>query len=133
MRPINVLLIEDNPADIELVREALKMVELEALLQIANDFEEAQTHFVGGVCPEVILLDLNLPKGSGLELLKMFRSSPKFKRVPVIVVSSSSAARDRDRAAALGAAHYFRKPTDLDEFMRLGQIVIESLTNLPEF
>jgi two-component system, chemotaxis family, response regulator Rcp1 len=131
MKPVNVLLIEDNPADIELVREALKTVELEPLLEIANDFEEAQTHFVRGGCPEVILLDLNLPKGNGLELLQMFRSSPKFQSVPVIVVSSSSAARDRDRAAELGAAHYFRKPTDLDEFMRLGQIVIESLTDQP--
>ncbi len=135
MSPVNILLIEDSPEDIELVREALAMTKLEPLLQIANDFEQAQNQLaeihLGGPCPELILLDLNLPKGSGLNLLQMCRSSPKLRSVPVIVVSSSYAARDRDRVAELGAAHYFRKPMDFDEFMKLGQIVIDSLPNQP--
>lgn len=133
MKPVKILLIEDNPDDIELVREALIVNELEPLFQIATDFEQAQTQMeqihLGAACPQVILLDLNLPKGNGLTLLQMFRSSPRFQSVPVIVVSSSSAARDRARAAELGAAHYFRKPIDLEEFMKLGLIVVESLKN----
>jgi CheY-like chemotaxis protein len=136
MKPVRVLLIEDNPADIELVREALMAADLDPVLEIAADFEEARGHIqdisLTVDSPDVILLDLNLPKGSGLELLQMFRASPKFEKVPVIVVSSSSAARDRDRAAQLGASRYFRKPSDLEEFMTLGQLVRESLANQSE-
>ena len=132
MKPVRVLLIEDNPADVELVREALKSANLEPVFQLAADFEQAklsiQDILAGAASPEVILLDLNLPKGGGLELLQIFQTSPKLHRIPVIVVSSSSAPRDRDRAAQLGALHYFRKPTELDEFMRLGQLVLSSLS-----
>jgi DNA-binding response OmpR family regulator len=132
MKLVRVLLIEDNPADVELIREALNSAELEPVFRLAADFEEAkismQDILAGETAPEVILLDLNLPKGSGLELLQIFRASAMFQRIPVIVVSSSSAPRDRDRAAQLGALHYFRKPTELDEFMRLGQLVLSSLS-----
>jgi CheY-like chemotaxis protein len=127
---LNILLVEDNPADVELVREALDATNLVHVLQVANDFEEAKQHMdsmlLGAPRPDVLLMDLNLPQGSGLELLRLFRTNPDWQSIPVIV-SSSNAPRDRDQAARLGAAHYFRKPSDLKEFMELGPIVAKSI------
>ena len=74
-------------------------------------------------------MDLNLPQGSGMELLRVFRANPDWQTIPVIVVSSSDAKRDRDQAKQLGAVDYFRKPSDLDEFMRLGRIVAKWLAH----
>jgi len=131
MKTVNVLLVEDNPADVELVREALNEANLPHVLRIATDFEEAKNHLasipMGAPTPDVLLMDLNLPQGNGLELLRIFRSNPEWQAIPVIVVSSSNAIRDREHAARLGAAHYFRKPSDLREFMELGPIVVKWL------
>ncbi len=133
MNKTKVLLIEDNPADVELVREALEAAGLEHVLHVTPDFETAKDYIDdlqgGAPCPDILLLDLNLPKGNGLELLQAFRTSPQCHRVPVVVVSSSDASRDRDQAARLGAAQYFRKPTDLKEFMKLGAIVLGLVRN----
>jgi CheY-like chemotaxis protein len=133
MKTAHVLLVEDNLADVELVREALDAANLAHVLQIARDFEEAKQHIEsiaeGAPSPDVVLVDLNLPQGSGLELLRLFRANPSLQTIPVIVVSSSNAPHDRSQAARLGAAHYFRKPTDLTEFMELGPIVVKSLAN----
>lgn len=124
---IRVLLVEDNEADVELVREALICSELQHVMEVAADFEEAREHIqsmgVNQACPDVLLMDLNLPKGSGLDLLRLLREGPQRSHVPVVVVSSSNAPSDRARAAEYGVADYFRKPTDLDEFMKLGSIV----------
>ncbi len=131
MRTVQVLLVEDNLADVELVREALSASELQHVLQVVTDFEEAREYVesisLGSVCPDILLMDLNLPKGSGFDLLRIFRLRPHCQDIPVIVVSSSNAVRDRDRAAQFGAVQYFRKPTDLDEFMKLGLLVAASL------
>ena len=131
---MNIMLVEDNPADVELVREALDSVNLSHVLQVAPDFENAKHQIDsishGAPCPDVLLMDLNLPQGSGLELLRIFRANPKWQTVPVIVVSSSDSGRDRDLAARLGANHYFRKPIDLKEFMELGAIVVKSVQKL---
>jgi DNA-binding response OmpR family regulator len=122
-----VLLVEDNAADVELVREALAEAKLPHVLDVAIDFEEARNYIdnIGGrfPCPDVLLMDLNLPKGSGLDLLRILRAKPKHGDLPVIVVSSSNASSDRVRAAQLGVTHYFRKPADIDEFMKLGGLV----------
>jgi CheY-like chemotaxis protein len=69
------------------------------------------------------LLDLNLPRRTGDEILLKMRQSPEWTGVPVVVVTSSNSPHDRDRAARLGANHYFRKPADYEEFMRLGAVV----------
>lgn len=127
MKTINVLLVEDNPGDVELVREALKISKLSYRLQVARDFEEARENIekigAGGECPDVLLIDINLPKGSGLELLRILRAYTLCPQPPVIVVSSSNSPQDRARAAEFGIAHYFRKPADLEEFMTLGPLV----------
>lgn len=122
-----VLLVEDNAADVELVREALAEADVQHVLDVARDFEEARDYIQNidteTSVPDLLLLDLNLPKGSGLELLRLLRQKPRDTVVPVIVVSSSNAATDRSRAAQLGISYYFRKPPDIDEFMKLGGIV----------
>jgi chemotaxis family two-component system response regulator Rcp1 len=131
MKSLRVLLIEDNLADVELTREALDGAGLTYTMEVAADFEQAQEHVKriaeGAASPDILLMDLNLPKGSGFELLKLIRQHPECQRVPVIIVSSSNASRDRAQAAELGAMHYFRKPSDLDEFMKLGPLVMRSV------
>ena len=128
-QPINVFLAEDNRADVCLVHEALKYHQLLYQLHVSADFEQA-TRFLQKMgiaddapCPNLALLDLNLPKGSGHELLKALRSHPLCAHIPIVIVTSSDALVDRRRAAELGASRYFRKPPDLDEFMQLGAIV----------
>ena len=75
--------------------------------------------------PDLILLDLNLPKVDGPQVLSEFRKHPECANTPVIVVTSSDARTDRDRMAALGVTRYFRKPSDLDAFLKLGSVVKE--------
>ena len=77
----------------------------------------------GALCPDVLLLDLNLPKASGHQVLEKLRAQSKCIDTPVIVVTSSDAPQDREKAARLGAAYYFRKPTDFEEFMMLGAVI----------
>ena len=79
----------------------------------------------GDPCPDIVLLDLNLPKVDGPEVLTEFRKHPECARTPVIVISSSDAHKDRERMAGLGISRYFRKPSDLDGFLRLGALVRE--------
>jgi DNA-binding response OmpR family regulator len=77
----------------------------------------------GGPFPDVVLLDLNLPRVSGLELLARMRKSATWSAVPVVIASSAGAPSDRLAAAKLGISDYFRKPADLEEFMEIGAIV----------
>lgn len=121
-----VLLVEDNAADVELIREALTHAELPHVLDVAPDFELGRDrieHIGDAQSPDVILMDLNLPKGSGWDLLRILRSHPNGGAIPVVVVSSSNSPRDLLRAPEFGVNDYFRKPADIDEFMKLGAIV----------
>jgi chemotaxis family two-component system response regulator Rcp1 len=128
---LNILLAEDNRGDILLVQRALDEHHIEHELHVVRDGEEAlaavSTMGQPGHmrCPDLMLLDLNLPKVDGPEVLTQFRKHPACARTPVVVITSSDAGRDRSRMAALGIARYFRKPTDLDEFMELGAVVRE--------
>lgn len=121
----HVLLVEDNPADINLVEEALEEERLDCELHIMRDGARA-IEFIEKMdadqqpTPDVVLLDLNLPKISGEEVLKRVRSSPKCGHVKVIILSSSDRPKDRERALNLGASEYFRKPSGLAQFMLLG-------------
>jgi chemotaxis family two-component system response regulator Rcp1 len=128
---VNILLIEDADPDVFLVREALKSAGLDFQLTVLDDGEKA-IHFIDAldrngneVCPQVILLDLNLPRCSGDEILDHIRHSERCKNVPVLVITSSDSPRDKVNVASLGASNYFRKPSRLDEFMRLGPLVRE--------
>lgn len=130
-RPIRIFLAEDNPGDVVLIREALREYKVEHSLVHAADGSEAKQYLdslanlPASELPDILLLDLNLPKCDGDQLLAMFRAHPCCKDTPAIIVTSSNAPKDRDRAAELGASRYFRKPSDLNEYLRLGLIVRE--------
>lgn len=121
-----VLLVEDNPADINLVEEALEEAKLDCELHVMRDgvrafeFLEQLDAQQDRPAPDVVLLDLNLPKIGGEEVLKRLRMSPKCQRVKVLIISSSDAPADRERMIKLGATDYFRKPPSLAQFMLLG-------------
>jgi chemotaxis family two-component system response regulator Rcp1 len=129
MTALKILLAEDNFGDVMLVQEALAQHRLEPELHVVRDGGEAMafvSHMgepAGPPCPDLFLLDLNLPKVGGPEVLTEFRKHPRCAHTPVIVITSSDTPRDRERMAALGVAHYFRKPSDLEAFLRLGAIV----------
>jgi CheY-like chemotaxis protein len=126
--PVRILLIEDNPADTLLVREALADHGVDYELQEATNGEKAIDvidRIDNGIAqpPDIILLDLNLPRRSGSEVLERIAASGRTAAVPVVVISSSANPEDQHTANKLGAVHYFRKPTDLDGFMALGGVI----------
>lgn len=113
-----------------LVREALNSADLKFDLFVEEDGQSAFTYFdqiEAGLkpCPDVILLDLNLPRHSGHSLLARVRRSTRMATTPVVIVSSSDATSDREAVANLGANAYFRKSILYDDFMRLGPLIDE--------
>lgn len=120
-----IVIVEDNPADVLLLRAALKSHEVNSALFVARDGDEA-IHVLEDVdkteipCPDLIVLDLNLPRRNGFEVLERVRSSEKCGNKPVVILSSSEAATDRAQAARLGASCYIRKPSTLKDFMSIG-------------
>jgi len=127
----HILLAEDNLADVLLVRQALDTHQLPHELHVVRDGDEA-LEFIsrmdspgGTPRPDLLLLDLNLPKIEGPRVLAEFRKHPRCAVTPVIIISSSSAKRDREQLAALGVDRYFIKPSDLDEFLELGAVIDE--------
>jgi chemotaxis family two-component system response regulator Rcp1 len=134
---IHILLVEDNRADVLLVREALDEHGLEYELHLVADGAEA-VQFIrqmgaGGArpCPDLMLLDMNLPKADGPEVLSVFRRHPDCGRTPVIVISSSDLPRDRELMGSFGVHHYFKKSNDFDEFMQLGAVVRQAMESKP--
>jgi chemotaxis family two-component system response regulator Rcp1 len=119
----HILLVEDNPGDVHLVREGLRVSAIPADLVIASDGEQA-LRFLSefNVKPGFIILDLNLPKFSGLELLERYRAD---ERPPVVVLSGSENPRDKTRALELGASEYILKPFDYQEFIQLVRGTVE--------
>jgi len=128
---IIILLVEDNPADAFLVEEALIEQNLICTLHHVKDGQQAISFIEraevdeSAPCPNLLLLDLNLPKRSGQQVLERVRQSTKCGDIPVIIVTSSEAATDREAMARLGVDRYFRKPTNLEEFMSIGRVVKE--------
>lgn len=124
-----LLLVEDNLADAYLVREAIRLHEVPLEMQIVEDGAEAIGLFdnieadTRLACPQAVLLDLNLPKRPGVDVLRRIRQSRRCSWIPVVVITSSDSARDREATATLGADYYFRKPSTYDEFMKLGLLL----------
>ena len=118
-RPI--LLIEDNPMDVDLTRRAFNRRKVINPIQIARDGEEALAYLsrwqAGEPLPVVILLDINLPKINGLEVLRQYKVSPEIQKIPVIVLTTSAEDRDIETAYSLGANSYIVKPVDFDKFL----------------
>jgi chemotaxis family two-component system response regulator Rcp1 len=123
---------EDNLPDALIVREAIKREKLPVEVFIAPDGEKALEFFrragsdEASPTPQALLLDLNLPKVDGLEVLRALRAIPRFKDIPVLVVTSSDSPEDREDAARLGA-RYFRKPVTYGEFLRIGGVIRQLL------
>ena len=127
-------MIEDSQADLFLMHEAIGRHVTNFSARAIGDAEEA-INYIGRLCetpdnpcPDIVLLDLNLPRGNGLDCLRALRQSQRCASTAVIVVTSSDSPRDRADAARMGAARYFRKPSDLDDFLRLGGVVKEVLS-----
>jgi CheY-like chemotaxis protein len=128
-----VLVVEDNRADVFLVERAIEFCKLSVRLEVIEDGEEALKYFErvesddAIPCPDVMLLDLNLPRRSGREVLQSVRQAKRGRDVPVIILTSSNSPEDRRETAALGATRYFRKPTSYQEFLKIGEILGEVL------
>ncbi len=124
--PVDILLIEDNPIDVELAIRALKKSGLVNNIFVVNDGEDALDFIYcknkywnrkhSGI-PKIILLDLKLPKVSGLEVLKIIKSDEDKKIIPVIVLTSSSQEKDMIESYKLGVNSYIQKPVDFDQFV----------------
>jgi len=120
-----IFLVEDNPADVRLIRDALKEHGVNPQLFLARDGDQAinilnQIDATTLPCPELMILDINLPKRLGFDVLSRIRSSPRCGAVPVAIFTSSSEMKDREEAARRGATAYLIKPSTLDEFMLIG-------------
>ena len=122
MEPMRILLVEDNPDDEELTIRAFKKNNLANEIDVARDGVQALEYFFPKEgppppLPQLVLLDLKLPKVSGLEVLKALRADTRTRRMPVVILTSSAEERDLVDGYELGANSYIRKPVDFDEFI----------------
>jgi|SRR6187200_588343 CheY-like chemotaxis protein len=127
MKPIDILLVEDNPGDARLTREALAMSKLPNTLHTVRDGEEAlaflrrEGKFEDRPAPDLILLDLNLPRRDGREVLEDVKRDPRLMHIPVVVLTSSQAEEDILRSYRLHANCFITKPADLEQLTRVVQ------------
>lgn len=129
-RSLRILLVEDSPSDVRLVREALKNTPVSLQLTVARDGVEAteylyQTEIGMAARPDLILLDLNLPRKNGREVLAEVKSSPTLRQIPVLVMTSSRSDDDIAQAYALNANCFITKPSDLEEYRTVLKAVEE--------
>ncbi len=130
---LHVLVVEDNPADLFLIREIIGATGIAITVHVARDGELA-TRFLDDAdrdasapCPAMVILDINLPKKRGTEVLAHLRRSPRCRNAPAIVVSTSKSDKDREEVIQGGANAYFRKSSDYDEFAKLTALIQELL------
>jgi chemotaxis family two-component system response regulator Rcp1 len=120
---IHILLVEDNPGDVRLTREALRGAKVANDLRVVGDGEEAieylrrRGRYVDAPRPDIVLLDLNLPRLDGRDVLIDIKSDPDLAKIPIIVLTSSSAERDIQSAYELHANCYISKPVNFTEFI----------------
>jgi CheY-like chemotaxis protein len=133
--PFEILLAEDNPADVVLVREALQMHEIHCALYTVRDgasaiaFIEAIDRDARKPRLDLLLLDMHMPRRGGEDILRTLRATERCAQTPVVVMTSSTSPSDEKAAERNAVLHYFRKPSELDEFMELGRIIKQVLTN----
>jgi CheY-like chemotaxis protein len=130
--PAEILLVEDNPGDVRLTQEAFRDAQIENTLHVARDGAEAMAFLERSVAqaaapsPDIVLLDLNLPRKNGEEVLEEVREDPSLRRLPVIILTSSEAESDVVKSYELNANAYLTKPVDPGEF-------IDTVQSLQEF
>ncbi len=129
--PIEVLLVEDNPGDAQLTRIALEDSKISIHLNVVEDGVEAmaflrkQEKYIQAAHPDIVLLDLNLPKKDGREVLAEIKADENLKRIPVVVLTTSQAEEDILKAYNLSANCYITKPVDFDQFVK----IVKSIEN----
>lgn len=129
--------MEDNPSDVFLIREALKLAEIDGEVEIAIDGEIAIQFLKrtetdeNARCPELLILDINLPRRKGSDVLRYMHSASRCLRTRVLVVTSSDSSRDREEMNSLGTHAYFRKPSNYAGFMKLGPLARDLLRGKP--
>lgn len=125
-----ILVAEDNPADVYLLKEALNQEGREVDLVVVSDGEQAleyvqrQGDFRSAPIPDLVVLDLNLPKSDGSDVLRCIRETKAYADVPVVVLTSSDSPRDRIVVESLGADSFITKPSDLEAFLGLGRTLV---------
>jgi len=130
-KPVDILLVEDNAGDVRLTIETLKNAKIHNKLHVARDGVEAMAflrnegRYANAPRPDLILLDLNLPKKDGREMLADLKTDPELRRIPVVILTTSQAEEDILRSYDLHANCYITKPLDLNQFA----IVVQSLEN----
>lgn len=126
---LDILLVEDDDGDVLLIRESLDQAGFKANIHVADDGEAAldflfrRAPFDDAPTPQMVLLDLNLPKINGLEVLREMRATPELAAIPVVVLTTSKADRDIARSYELGANCFLSKPRNFDEFAAIGDVV----------
>jgi CheY-like chemotaxis protein len=131
LRPIEILLVEDNPGDVRLTSEALKEGKIANNVHVAMDGEEAMAFlkkegkYSNSVSPDLVLLDLNLPKKNGLEVLTEIKEDPELKYIPVIILSISKLEEDIMQSYNHYANCYILKPGDLTQFLEIVRSIEE--------
>ena len=127
--PVEILLVEDDDGDIELTREALVDSKLTVNLHVVQDgvaavkYLRQQGEYQGATPPDLVLLDLNLPRKDGREVLEDIKNDPHLKRIPVIVLTTSDTEEDIIRSYNLGVNCYVQKPVGMEEFIRIVKVL----------
>lgn len=130
VKPLNILLIEDDIDDIELLEEALNGNNVKYNLEVVMEGDMVYPHINDSQnLPEIIILDFNLPKVHGRDVLKQIKSVEKFNKIPLVVLTTSSSKDDIDYAYSLGANKFITKPTTLEEFNEAISIIVECSQN----
>jgi two-component system, chemotaxis family, response regulator Rcp1 len=128
-KPIEILLVEDNPGDVRLTKEALRDDKIRNDITVVTDGVEALAYlrkeagYETAIRPDMILLDLNLPRKSGLEVLREIKADENLRRIPVVILSTSQAERDIVQSYDLHANAYVSKPVDLDQFISVVRVI----------
>ncbi len=139
--PVEILLVEDNPGDVRLTQEALREAKVRNNLYVVSDGEEAlkflyrRDGYSDAPRPDIILLDLNLPKKNGQEVLAEIKADPSLRRIPVVILTTSKAEEDILKSYDLHANCYVTKPVDFEQFIRVIQSIQEfwlTVVKLPE-
>jgi two-component system, chemotaxis family, response regulator Rcp1 len=129
----HILLVEDNAADIYLLRQALERAGLTFELTVIKDGSDALTFarsdgkLTASRVPDLVILDLNLPKIGGCEVLEALRQNVDLSNLTVAVMTSSAASQDQEKCTALGVARYITKPLGLEDFLQIGEVVKQVL------
>jgi two-component system, chemotaxis family, response regulator Rcp1 len=129
--PVNILLVEDNPGDVRLTQEAFKEGKIPVNLNVVMDGVEAilflkkEGQYANQATPDLVLLDLNLPKRDGREVLEEIKTDPNLRRMPVVILTTSNAEQDIQKSYNLYVNCYINKPVDFDKFFEIIQKIEE--------